>query len=243
MIRIPRFLAAMAIALPGAFMALPSAAQDTDSYDHLARVLTSDAISDEVFRMNLVSGFVGVLRQDPNTAQLENECPGLIEGLTDAVEPIMLESHIEGYAWYRSELNALFRRELSESDAQGAADFWGSEFGQNVLISIAKQHSVENTVEEALETTGPVSEEAYAADKAATVERVMENLNQQDLERFSREMAGADWFPAFQRIRGEVNALSLNLVNRDFTPSQGKQFDRAVDDFYEAHFASCDAGK
>jgi hypothetical protein len=236
-------LLAVLLALVFAGVAPASAQSPRDPYQRLVDAIASDTISGLVFDRDMQVGFEAGLRMDPEVAANEAECPGLITGLRTAVTPVMRKSHELDYQWYRAELEQLFRRTMSESEAAGAADFFATDLAQRFLATAIAQTSAENALKEALGTDEvTLSEEAYAADKRETTMRTMQAMNPEDLKQFTSRMAEAAWFPTFASIRPQISELGLAMGNRDFTPQHGAEFDEAAEAFSIAHFDKCEAG-
>lgn len=247
MIRLPRLaLSAAAFCAAAVSLSLPAsiAAQETDPYSRLVGAVASEAISDRVFEQDMGSSFVDALGQMPEMADIEADCPGFITGYADAVTGIMRESHEYDYRWYRSQLAQLFRAEMTQPHARGAAEFFETDLAQRFFITAISQMTAENTVRDAIENEdAQISQEAQAADRKATARRTVEAMPPEDMRRFAEEMSSSDWFPSFRRLRPRINTLTLAMANRDFTPEMGAKYDRISDGFIDNHLAQCNSEK
>lgn len=63
-----------------------------------------------------------------------------------------------------------------------------------------------------------VSREALASDNAETGRRVRQAMSEQELARIGGEIIATDWFPAFAALRPRMDALNLELANRETSP-------------------------
>ncbi|MEM6477031.1 MAG: DUF2059 domain-containing protein [Pseudomonadota bacterium] len=218
-----------------------SQAEEQDSYTQLVNAVASDAIAELVFQQDLVISFGEAFRSDPDVVEVETDCPGYVDGYVKAVRPTLRKAHDLDYVWYRAEMAKLYRAGLTPEEALGAAQFFGSDLGQRLLASAIAQSSGDNTVREALDDEGEdISTEAYNADKRATARNLLNALSAQERQEISVKMGGAPWFPAFQRISKKVNALGLEMVNRELSAEHNAEVNVAIDTFLEAHFATCD---
>jgi len=240
-IRTPVFTAALALAT-----ATPVFAQEADSWQRFVDAIASDAISQRVYERDMQAGFMAGLSIDTEMVENEAECPGLFTGIRDAVGPVMRASHDLDYGWYRQELEALFRRELSEAEAAGAADFYSTDLAQRVLMTFIAQSSTDNVLKEAAADYADdkeitTSKDALDADKRESAKRMLKALSPRDTADFANALSKAKWFPAFNRIRPQIQALQVKLANRDFTPEHGKAIEEASFAFATAHFEKCEA--
>lgn len=233
--------AAAALAL---LASAPLLAQDAspagDPQLALATVLTNDEFVTEMFRQSMEVGFDTALRGDPEMAQIEAECPGLIAAMSAAVEPIMWPAHQRDYAGYRGQLHALFERELSDEHARGAADFFGSPLGQRFITALSSEISIDATLGE-LQTgeAAHVSAEALAADNLESASRGIMALEPADRLEITTMFSTSAWAPEFARIEPQVGALQLAMANADYTPEEGAAMDAAIDGVIDRHFAAC----
>ncbi|MEP0188857.1 MAG: hypothetical protein ABJP70_05765 [Erythrobacter sp.] len=221
---------------------LAEEADAKDGYIQLANAVASDQVANLVFEKDMIDGFEAVLKEDTDVAALDTDCPGFIAGFTKAARPILYKSHMQDYAWYRGELSGLFRKTLSKEDAAGAAMFFTSEFGQKFLAQTIANQTFDNSIAEVLSSdTGEISEETYADDKTESVKNILSKLSESELQDLDATFRLASWFPAFFAIQPQIQALSLELTNKDFNEEDGAEFDAVTDSFIDQHLETCDA--
>jgi hypothetical protein len=236
--------AAAALALVAATPLLaqdaPPAAEQADAQLALATVLTSEDYVAEMFHRSMTVGFDGALRADPEMAQIEAVCPGLIAAMTAAVEPVMWPSHQRDYAAYRTELHALFESELSDEHARGAADFFASPLGRRFMTALSSEMTVDAMLGEiTMGEAAHVSSEAMAADTRESVSRGMMALEPADRLEISTILSTNGWATEFARIEPQVAALQLDMANADFSADESAAMDAAIDGVLEEQFATC----
>ena len=234
-------LALSALVVPTA-IAVPSIAiaQEQNGYSRLVEAVANDRFSGMIFERDMAVGFEGVLRQDADTKAIEDECPGYIKGMGDAVRPIMRISHDYDYAWYRVELEKLIRQDMTEAEASSAADLFGSELGQRFLGTAITNYSVDNSISDVLSNDDfSVSAESLESDRQETAQRLLRALDPEDLAAFSMQLMQSEWIGAFQILQPKINQLQLQLANRDFTPEHGAEFDKVVNGFVNDHLDKC----
>ena len=146
----------------------PVAAQSEETQDPhlaLATALSSDELAELRFKQEMEVGFYAGLKAIPDMVQIENDCPGFFIGFGKALRPLMYQGHFEDNAWYRKQLDKLFRERLSKGAASGAAEFYGSDEGQRLLAMAVANLSADNTIAELVdeidEENIDTSEEAY----------------------------------------------------------------------------------
>lgn len=217
-------------------------AQTADAYNLLAQAFTSDVIADLVFEKDLTESFRAVFASDPELQGLEADCPGFTKGYLMAARPILYKAHMSDYAWYRGELISLFQGQLSEQDAQGAAEFYGSALGQKLIGRAVAGQTFENSTREILEEEADtISAEAYEADKSASVSKVLETMTEAEIEELNGIFGSAEWFQAILALQPAIQSLTLEMTNRDLSPEDSREFDARTDAFTEQHLAACDA--
>lgn len=231
--------AALALLAPGPLLA-QDAPPPGDPQLALATVLTNDEFVAEMFRQSMDVGFDTALRGDAEMAQIETECPGLIDAMSTAVEPIMWPAHQRDYADYRGKLHALFERELNDEHAHGAAEFFASPLGQRFITALSSEISVDATLSE-LQTgeAAHVSAEALAADNLESASRGIMALEPADRLEISTIFSTSPWASEFVRTQPKVAALQLEMANADYTPEEGAAMDAAIDGVIDRHFAAC----
>ncbi len=231
--------AAFALLVPSPLAARDAAPAD-DPQLALATVLTNDGFVAEMFRQSMDVGFDTALRGDPDMAQIEAECPGLIAAMSAAVEPIMWPAHQRDYADYRGQLHALFERELNDGHARGAAEFFASPLGQRFITALSSEISVDATLSE-LQTgeAAHVSAEALAADNLESASRGIMALEPADRLEITTIFSTNAWASEFARIEPQVAALQLAMANSDYTPEESAAMDAAIDGVIDRRFAAC----
>lgn len=230
-------------ALAGSAISLSPLAAETDAasgHAALVEAVASDDMKNATFEHDMVQGFIAVLERDEEIVALEQECPGFINGMADELRPLIYESHEEDYAWYRGELGKLFLGGMSDGEARAAAAFFASDAGQQFLMTAVAQQQTDNTIADILENDDmTVSQEAYEKDKAATARRTIEALDPAVLKAFMEEMAQADWFPAFLKMRPKIQALGLEMANRETSAEFDAELEARAEGFTEEHFNAC----
>lgn len=234
--------AALAV-FAGSAISLSPLAAETDAasgYAALVGVIASDEMKMATFERDMEEGFIAVFKQDEEIVELEQECPGFIDGMAAELRPLMLESHEEDYAWYRGELGKLFRGSLSDGEAQSAATFFASDIGQKFLMTAVSQGSAEHTISDIMENDDmSVSKSALERDKAATARRTIEALDPEVLTAFVTQMSQAEWYPALMKMQPRLNALNLEMANRETSAEFDAELEARAEGFTEKHFDAC----
>ncbi|WP_427969969.1 hypothetical protein, partial [Altererythrobacter sp.] len=214
--------------------------ETTDPYDLLIESFAGDAIAGRNYEAVVEKAFVSTLEAHDDFMATEAECPGMVDGLTKAVRPIMWQSHMEGYAWYRNELGVLFRRELSSENAGRMATFFGSELGQRFIDTIIREQSFDRVVAEAIANEGEsVSNEAIVKDNLDTARRTVMTLEPVDRMQITRIFATEEWAKEFARLNPMLNEVTVRMSQRNFTPEQDAAMDKQLDDFLMSHLTAC----
>lgn len=226
----------------GALLAQDSS--DEDPHAALALAFTSKEIALLRFEQDMKISFSSGFKQIPELVEVDKDCPGYFLGLTKAMRPVMFEGHMEDNTWYQNQLEKLFRSRLSKQDAAGAAQFYSSDDGQNLLAQAIASMAGENTVAEIVENIDeerPLSAQAYAADQEATTERLLRSMSQEELVALGTRLQGEKWFPKFLALTSEIQALGLEMFNRDYSPEIEAKIDTAIEGFTDAHLGACEA--
>ncbi|WP_374408167.1 hypothetical protein [Pelagerythrobacter sp.] len=217
----------------------PLLAQDNPQHA-LAEVLTADAYVERTFHQAMEVGFEGALAADASMAEIEGACPGVIAAMRAAVEPAMWPAHQRGYAAYRTDLAALFERELSDDHARGAADFFASPLGQRYLVALAGAAVADTMIADLADSgAGHISAGALAADDADSVARAIAALEPADRAQISATLEGSEWAAEFRRLEPQVAELQLAMANADFSEEEERAMDAAIDGVLETRFADC----
>lgn len=225
----------------------PSFAEETtaaDPYTALAEALSSDEVWQLRFDKDMELSFFPVLEQDPDTRQIDQDCPGYIAGMAKVMTPPMLEGHAKDQIWYRTQLEELFRSKLSSADAKGAADFYGSDAGQDLLSMALNNASATNTVQELIESPDfdpSISAEAYRADVEAMKQNLQRNLDPKEMHSIGLRLAISTWFPAFRKLAPNIEAINVEMINNDYSPEINARLDGVIEEFVNAHLDACDA--
>ena len=222
-------------------------ARENDAYDRLVAATTSPTISDLVFERDMKIGFDQGLRMDPELVAEDEACPGLIVGLTEAVRPIMRESHEEGYGRYREKLEMALREGLDPAEAASAADFYETDLAQRFLATFIKQSVADSALDEVMgdeareqEEVPDITAKAQAADKRASVLRTMAALGPDEFQAVVDQLSNAPWFASYNRLSPRINAFQLEMANEELTPEQDTRFNTAIEDFMMAHYEQCE---
>lgn len=215
-----------------------------DPHRALALAVSSDEIAILRFEQDMKVSFETGIKQIPEMAQLDQDCPGFILGFGKVMRGPVYEGHMDDNIWYRGKLEELFRARLSKEDAAGAARFYGSEQGQNLLAQAIASMTAENTVAEVLEDIDedrPLSAEAYNADQVATASRLLKKLSPEEMASLNAALSQAKWFPKVMAIMPEVQALGLELFNRDYSPELNAKIEAVAENFTNEHLKACEA--
>ena len=241
------FLFALAAPLatsPALAQSAEAPAQQADGFDRMLEAITSDTMSELIFERDFRTVFIAVIKADPEMTQIEADCPGYVEGLGNALRPIMRVSHDYDWQWYRREFEALMRSGLSEEHAAGIADLFGSPLGQRFIAAAIANSNADATVAAiGDDPDAAITMDALQADKSATARAVIDALSPEDMNEFATRMREAEWLPTFMRIQPRLEALQLELANRDFTPEHGAEFDKVLANYSSDQLEACYGGK
>lgn len=231
-------IASIALTLAGASLAQEA---EQDPYQELVSVFSNDTMRDRAFESIMQSAFVGTLEADPELRALEIECPGLVSGLSDAIRPIMRQSHNDGYVVYRQDLHTLFKSELSTEHAAQTAEFFGSDLGQRFFASVFSNQSMDNIIAEAMETQGEedITVDAMRKDTNRTAIRALMALEPVDRKTIANVFANEEWAKAFAMMRAQMDALQADPKYQETTPEEDAAIEAASVTFAEAHFEAC----
>lgn len=211
-----------------------------DAYADLIESIASDEMAAQEFEVQMAQA-PEVWAKDPDFIELDQECPGFIEGYSTAIRPSLLKGHLDDYAWYRVQLNTLLRAELSPEEAAQGAQFFNSPLGRKLVTWAWANTSIENVTAEAIESPdGTVSSEAFDADREATRERLKEDYSFDDLAAI-KEGLGEGFGPKLLELKPKINAITLEMYNREYSPEIEAEIEETSDRFIDAHITACDA--
>ena len=221
------------------------APESDDPYTALALAFASEEIAILRFEQDMNVNALPTLKQIPELAQLERDCPGYFSGYLKVMRPIIFQGHMEDNAIYQEKLVALFRARLSEDQAAQAADIYGSQLGQNLLAQAILNMSAENILAEIVEGAGEdvtISAEAYSADKRESVARLLRSVSPEEMAQLEARMRGTDWLPAFMAILPEAQTINLEILNSGYSAPIEAKLDAVAQSFTASHVAACEAG-
>lgn len=225
---------------------IPAQAQSSadDPYNYLVQTLAGDEMARRSFESEMEHAFVAVLRADAEFMELDAECPGALQGLVDVNRPIMWESHLDDFDWYRAELDRAFRNELSPEHAEGMANFFASELGQRFFDTIFQEQRFDRTIAKVMEDDGDkIDAETLLKDKTDTATRSLMALEPVDRQELTHIFATEEWAMSLIAIQPRLREIQLQLANREFTPDQDAQMDQRTEEFVTRHFDACYAGE
>lgn len=223
-----------------ALISSPLTAGEQSAYGDLVDALAASDRLTSGFGDEAVAMMLEEARRDPEMVEMEEECSGTLDIMGLTARPHLEASHARAVAEYRTQLLDLFASTLTPGEARAAADFYTSEDGL-FLIALADQNeSVENVLSDIRgNEDGSASAAAFAADKKAMEDKIRESGDRTRLAKIGWSLMTADWFANFQKLKPRMHELELALVNDDFSPEEGADFDAALDKAFTTHFEAC----
>lgn len=221
--------------------ATPLAAQATaDPHQRFTDSISTDEILQLDDPTAMESLFLQTLNSDPEFQETEATCPGLARVLLDVGMPIIMQSSRRSAEGYRAKLLVLARERLSAEQASGAADFFTGETGQQ-LLRLTLDHSVEkSSMSELLSSEDQsISAESFEADKAATRQAMLQNVDHGMLAAAGQQIANSNWGAAFLAMRPQIQQLQLEMANSDLSPEESSALDEAYEAAAAEHIDSC----
>lgn len=243
--------AAAPLSIPSLALAQATEARatQTSSHERLIDAIASEEVRAITFEvaMREIEAFY---RRDPDMAELEADCPGTISEIVAGSRGLMKEYHeLESRVLKERQLSAL-RAALSDEYAAGAADFYSSELGQKLLISVANNYSIGESLNSATSaTTTPgkntgeiqIDREAFDRDQQKTVEDAVKGLTQAEVIQIGMQVMGKEWFPAFQKLSPTLAQINFDVSNSNLDPSIDKRLDETLNRILDDAFERCPA--
>ena len=194
----------------------------------LATALTSDDQVDDSYAHAIEGMFKSTLRADPSLAVTEAECPGLIDAMVAAGEPIMRPAHQRDFLIYRDKLTRLFANEMSGEHAAEGAAFFGSALGKRFLASLAMHPTIGGV-------SGATPAAATPPDARAGLD-ALEPLDRREIEGI---LGGSAWALEFSRLQPRIAEAQLEMATSDYLPSEDAAMDQAFAAAAETHLTAC----
>lgn len=192
---------------------------------------------------NLIDDVRAAYHADEEVHDLDAQCPGLIDATIETMIPFLSEYDAIELRLRRAAAIQILSEELSISDARAATEFYASELGQKLVLSVMSNYSLENTLTVALDSDDdevPIEGAALESDKQNAVRAGINALSPDQRAEIERQLEEATWGPAIARLRPKISAAGLAISNSDFAPEVDKRMDQALDETIEAHLEKCD---
>ena len=228
---------ALAFALPAHAQA--DAEAPTDPYLALVEAMTEPQALAKA-SANASSELEEAFRSQPDTAKLEEACPGMIDALMAGTADTLKE-HGSLETRLRSEAIVTFlRANLSREHAAEAAAFYASPDGQRLVMAAMSNTTVKTTLETAMNTLDDeIRYEDAMADNQTTVMNAVKDLSAEELARISGKLVGQEWFTALGKLRSRMHEAAFAVVNSDFAPELDEKLERAIDEVLSRHLEAC----
>ncbi len=222
-------------------IAQPGHAVSKDAYTELVEAIASDENAMQAFEAEMARAAEEWGKQ-ADFAEIENECPGFLEGFILAMRPSLRKGQLDDYGWYRAQLDTLVRAELTEAEAREGAAFFNSPLGRKLMGRVWEHNSYENSVAEAIaDPEGDTSREAFEADRRATRDR-LNNAFTPEEHAATKDALSGGFGRKLVLLQPRINSLMFEMYNRSYPPEIQAELDAVTDAFVESHFAACAAG-
>lgn len=233
-------LALMPLATLSGVATSPALAQPAAS-DRAAYADVASAMIEQIDVETLIEqGVMAVGRQfssDPAFAKLDQENPGLIKEVLDAVRPVMAQMIKDGLALQRGEMENIFARHLTPEEATEIARFYRSPIGSKIVRGVPVDFALD-----ALRADGTTHEVVDPAAFNAMVEQAAVAATAQLTVQEQAELAAMfAMTPALRKLEAidpELKALELRMANKDITPAEDAAMGAAINGVFERRFGT-----
>lgn len=238
----------LALAPLGLAFTSPVLAQSSDSGEasskdpHVAMVeALTNAEGFAATQANALRDVRQAYQKDPNIADIEGQCPGTVDVLVETTRPILYDYSILEAELRRDALVAVLREEISAEHAQAAADFYGSDVGQRMVVAIMSNRTMEKMMESAMENIdeGIIDADSVAADNRKSVEDGIRSMTQEDRADLNTMAAGQPWLAELARVRPKLFEAGMKVTNSDFAPHLDARLDRDIEAALATHLEAC----
>lgn len=207
-------------------------AQATSDHARLALALNSDAAHEAGVRA-VIRDMRTVMMRDPNIVLMERECEGIVDLVVSTASPFLTEYAGVERAVTVAEMTALIERELTGEEARQLAIFYESESGQRVLAEVNANLNFERTIGGSIpdDPDAPIriDRKDAEADLQRTVANTISGMSAEELERIGREIRSIPAFAKFQTLTPKLNALRLDIANRDLIAGFDGRMEAAIE--------------
>lgn len=227
----------------GLLVALAACGAEAQSADPHTDLVAALAPEDELaaqFRQMVEVEFPASLRAEPDVAALERECPGTIDSMVAAAQPLMRARMDSFVSAYRTALEDLLAAEMPAADAREAADFYVSDLGRRMMAArrAPRKHdnaelSVDSNPSGRLDQAALVRDETVAADAGNAA------LSAADRAALDAAFEGTDWGRTMRRLRSAISGLQLRVYNSSIAGQQ-PAIETAIERAGAAQLARCE---
>lgn len=194
--------AAFLLAAPPALAQAPA----TDAHAALVEALASEELLTGSFESSWRQTAEAEFRREKDVAGMEGECPGVIKLMIAAMAEPTQSAFARSVSEYRMGLLKLFRARLSVDDARGAAEFYGSDLGRELLAAVRSATVTDKQFDaQRSSVTATASLADLAADKEATNRALLAGgMEPVLLREAGAKLVHAAWLPSIEKIKPEM---------------------------------------
>lgn len=218
---------ALAFALP---VSAPATAQASSAQSNVYERIY-DAVNAGADRSALHDSLVeAVKRSFANEAvfqALEQESPGLIEDIGDAIRPVLIGYSERVRADYRPRMVALFRETLTQEEAVGVAEFYESPIGRRMIQGVSENYRADAVLENAA-SGDTVTVEQVQEDTDATTAATIADLSEEERAQLIQAALANPAMAKMREMGPQMAALRAEMEEAPMTPSEEKQMEAAM---------------
>ncbi|ANU07243.1 hypothetical protein [Paraurantiacibacter namhicola] len=233
---------ALALGMPATAAAQESAAamvNQDEAYAELVDVFQQPELADAIFEGS-IKDLRKVWKADPFMAEMEAECPGILDAMIEGSTPLMRKIDQRANREYRNALLGILKANLTPEEAMAATVWFRSEDGQAMLASAARNVTTEASLGEIVATEeGSASREAFARDKEASVQRVMGEMDAPMQRRVAMAFMDSSWGPKLVALRPQMDEARYTIFNAPLSAEEEAEMEAVMTQTIDDHYATC----
>ncbi len=225
-------LAAPAVpSLPALAQAETSSPAEQDAHSDLYRAMEAG-----INQQQLINRMVDVIVEqmvntEPTTILIEDENPGFLKAMRDAMRPAVFRYSERVRLQYRPQMIDLLRDHLTGDEAASLAGFYNSDLGQRLQAAASGNFSSEQT----LASEGEVTEEAISRDLAVSSARTFTALTAEDRAELIRQASAMPAFAKLAAVQQEIAPIRVRMENEPMLPQEEAALVGAIEAVFEAY--------
>ncbi len=204
----------------------PAEPESETAYEALHDAMTAAADNEAVFD-NSMKAIERAYRQAPEMMALEEQSPGIIAKIVEAMRPSMWDLSNRIQVQYRPTLIAVYKKHLTAKEAGDLATFYRGPLGSRILRQAAAGYSPDATLSD-LSEDKPITQDQVDADLEAAMQAVVKGLSSEDMVAMLQAMRETPAILKLRPVFDEIRVIRVQMENEQPTPEEEARITTAI---------------